>query len=131
MSAATAHAGLLESVSLFRGKSFDHPDEVRTFDKGRMDVVNLGDITLGRLVLQPGWKWSECVKPIAGTELCEEAHIGYVLSGQIKLVQSDGREIVFRAGEAMSAPSGHDAWVVGNEPCILINFLGVANYAKK
>jgi len=131
MATAKAHAGLLESVTHFGAKSFDHPDEVRTFDKGKLELVHLGNISIGRLTFLPGWKWSECIKPIAGTKLCEEAHIGYVVSGRLKIVQSDGREIVFCAGDAMSVPSGHDAWVVGNEPCILINFLGVADYAKK
>ena len=131
MSTAAERVGLLERVSYFGAKSFDHSDEVRTFEKGKMEVVHLGEITLGRLTFQPGWKWSESVKSIAGTDLCEEAHIGCCISGRLKIVQSDGREIVFRAGDAMSVPSGHDAWVVGDEPVVLVDWYGASNYAKQ
>jgi hypothetical protein len=113
-------------------KSIDSPDETRTFDKGHVDVVTIGDMVLGRATFEPGWKWSECVKPIAGTDSCEVHHNGYIESGRMHLVMDDGSEYDLGPGDVFVAPPGHDAWTVGNEPCIAYDFApGAAGYAKR
>ncbi len=115
--------GALES------QSFDKPDETRTFDRGHMDLVTLGDLTIGRAVFEPGWKWSECVKPIAGTDTCEVSHAGYVLSGRLHVVMNDGTEGEAGPGEMFRIAPGHDAWTAGDEPCVVLDIQGAANYA--
>ncbi|BDE05523.1 cupin [Vulcanimicrobium alpinum] len=112
-------------------KNFTQADETRPFAKGRLDVVNVGGHTIGRAVFEPGWKWSECVKPIAKTESCQAAHLGYVISGRMTVVTDDGKTLDFGPGDAMSLPPGHDAWIVGNEPCVVVDFVGFENYAKR
>jgi hypothetical protein len=111
-------------------KDFSHPDEVRTFEKGRMEVLNTGGGTVGRLVLEPGWRWSKHVKPIAGTELCEAPHFQYHVAGTIHIVMSDGTEFDAGPGAVTSLPAGHDAWVVGKEPAVVVDFFGATTYAK-
>ena len=113
-----------------QGKNLGSPDETRSFDKGKMDVVTLDNVTVGRAVFEPGWKWSECVKPIAGTESCEVAHVGYVVSGRMKVVMDDGSEMEYGAEDALVIPPGHDAWIVGDEPCTVLDFAGADEYAK-
>src|SRR5580765_6068537 len=110
-------------------KRFDNPDEVRTPPKARGEVIKLGDATAMRGTFEPGWKWSECVKPIAGTDSCEVAHLGYVVSGTMVCRMDDGTEFTVTAGEAANIPPGHDAWVTGTEPCVFLDFQGAANYA--
>jgi len=112
-------------------KSLDSPDETRKFDKGKVDVVNLGGGTVGRYRFEPGWKWSESVKPIAGTDLCQAPHAMYQISGRMHVVQADGTEFEVGPGEAATVPPGHDAWVVGNEPAVGIDWGGMASYAKR
>ncbi len=112
-------------------KSFGSPDEVRTFDKGKLELIKVGGALIGRATLQPGWKWSESVKPIAKTESCEAPHFQYHASGTIRIRMDDGTERDVKAGEVSLVPSGHDAWVVGNEPVVLIDFQGMADYAKE
>lgn len=85
---------------------------------------------MGRATFEPGWKWSECVKPIAQTESCQAAHLGYVESGKMIVVMDDGKKLEFGPGDAMSLPPGHDAWVVGSDKCIVVDFVGFENYAK-
>jgi len=111
-------------------KGLDSPDEVRSFDKGRMDVVTLGNVTVGRAVFEPGWRWSECVKPIAGTDSCQVPHVGYVVSGRMKVVMDDGAEEEFGPNDALVIPPGHDAWILGEEPCVVLDFAGADEYAK-
>ena len=106
------------------------PDEARTFDLGQLELVTLGGITFGRATLQPGWKWSTCVKPMAKTESCEVAHLQYHISGRLKVVMDDGSEEEFGPGELAMLPPGHDAWVVGNEPVVIIDVSGMAHYAE-
>jgi hypothetical protein len=110
-------------------KRFETPDEVRNVPKAKVEVVNLGDATAMRGTFEPGWKWSECVKPIVGTESCEVAHLGYVVSGTMVCRMNDGTVIRASADEAANIPPGHDAWVEGNEPCVFLDFQGAANYA--
>ena len=107
-----------------QGKNLGSPDEVRSFDKGKMDVVTLGNVTVGLATFEPGWQWSECVKPVAGTDSCQVPHVGYVLSGQIKVVMDDCSEEEFSPDNAVVIPPGHDAWVVGDEPCVMLDFRG-------
>jgi mannose-6-phosphate isomerase-like protein (cupin superfamily) len=112
-------------------KDFSNPDEVRTFDKGKLELIKVGGALIGRATLQPGWKWSESVKPIAKTESCEAPHFQYHASGTIRIKMDDGTERDVKAGEVSLVPTGHDAWVLGNEPVVLIDFQGMADYAKE
>ena len=112
-------------------KSFNTPDEVRTFTKGKVELVNLGEATIGRATFEPGWRWSTCVKPLANTNSCEAAHFGYQISGTMRVRMDDGTELECKAGDVASIPSGHDAWVVGNEPVVVVDFQGMPNYAKQ
>ncbi len=111
-------------------RNIDSPDETRPFKAhGRMDVVTLGDFTLGRGVFEPGWRWSEDVKPIAGTESCQVRHTGICISGEMVVRYDDGTEVTFGAGDVMLIEPGHDGWVVGNEACVMLD-TGIAAYAK-
>jgi hypothetical protein len=112
-------------------KSLDSPDEVRPFkDKGEAHVVNLSSGPVGKGVYEPGWRWSEHVKPIAGTDSCQTAHLGYVLSGRIHIRMDDGTEGEAGPGDAVRIEPGHDAWVVGDQPCVLVDFGQIQHYAK-
>ena len=112
-------------------KSLDSPDETRSFGKGTAEIVTLGGVTVGRGVLQPGWRWSEHVKPIAGTDSCEVTHTGYVISGRLKVVMNDGSEAELGPGDAHVIPPGHDAWVLGDEAYVAVDFSPeFADYAK-
>jgi hypothetical protein len=111
-------------------KTLNKPDETRNFPKGKLEVVTIGETTIGRAEFQPGWKWSECMKPIAGTESCQAAHLGYCISGRMAILTDDGQQIEFGPGDAMWIPPGHDAWIVGNEACVVVDFTGFADYAK-
>jgi hypothetical protein len=112
-------------------KNVASPDEVRKFKNGQIELVNLGGGSVGLGTFQPGWKWSNDVKPIAGTDLCQAPHFGYQISGRLHTVMADGSEIESGPGDVVAIPPGHDAWVVGNEACVLIDWSGAANYAKK
>jgi hypothetical protein len=112
-------------------KAFKSPDEVRTFEKGKLELLNIGGGVVGKLTLEPGWRWSKHVKPIAKTDWCEAPHFQYHASGRIHILMSDGTEFEAGPGDVTALPSGHDAWVVGNEPVILIDWYGASNYAKK
>ena len=118
--------GKMESRSLN-----SKPDETRRFDKGRMDVANMGQTVIGRFTFEPGWKWSTSVKPMVKTESCQMHHTGYIISGRMRARMDDGTEMEFGPGEAVIVPPGHDAWVVGNEPCVGIDFTGAKTYAQK
>jgi len=111
-------------------KSFNHPDETRPFESGKMEIVRLGETTIGRATLQPGWKWSTCVKPIAQTESCQVAHLGYMCAGRMKVVMDDGSERELGPGDMASIAPGQDAWVVGNEPVVFVEFSGAGSYAR-
>jgi hypothetical protein len=112
-------------------KSLDQPDERRTPDKTTMDLVTIGETTFARVRFEPGWRWSECIKPVVGGDSCQAHHIGYVISGQIHVVHSDGSELDLGAGDAMDIGPGHDAWVVGDEPYVGIEVQqGTIDYAK-
>ncbi len=112
-------------------KNYSKPDETRTFDKGQIDLVTVNGITFGRGTLQPGWKWSTCVKPLAKTASCESAHTQFLISGRLHVSMDDGTELEFGPGDVAFTPPGHDAWVVGNEPCVFIDVTGLRDYAKR
>jgi uncharacterized cupin superfamily protein len=111
-------------------KNFDAADETRTASKTKVEVVDLGAVTAMRGTFEPGWKWSECVKPVAGTESCQVAHTGYVASGRMMIRMDDGTEHEFGPGDVGTIPPGHDAWVVGDDACVFIDFQGGEIYAK-
>src|SRR5512136_2461058 len=103
-------------------KSVNKPDEARRFTRGRMDVVTLGDLIVGRATFEPGWRWSECVRPIAGTPSCMVHHNGYIVSGRMRVRMDDGTESEVGPGDVFVCPPGHDAWIVGNETCVMLEF---------
>ena len=111
-------------------KNFAKPDEVRTFEKGKIELVKVNGTVMGKATLQPGWKWSTHVKPIAKTALCDAPHFQYIVSGQMTLKTESGEEYTVKAGDILKIGAGHDAWVVGNEPMIAVDFQGLADYAK-
>jgi len=111
-------------------KELDQPDETRTFDHGHVDVVRLGDHSIGRTHLEKGWRWSASVKPVVGTDLCQVAHVGYAVTGRLGVVMADGTEFQVSAGEAYSITPGHDAWVEGDEPFSGVEFESLADYAR-
>jgi ethanolamine utilization protein EutQ (cupin superfamily) len=111
--------------------SFDQPTEVRTFDKGRVELVTLDGHPVMRTRLDPGWRWSECVKPIAQTDWCEVTHMGYMVSGRMTIRMSDGEERTFGPGDVAFIPAGHDAWVVGDQTVVFVDFQGAPNYARE
>ena len=113
-----------------RRKRFDRPDEVRQVEKARIELVELGELAVGRAVFEPGWRWSEHVKPIVGTESCQVHHIGYVVSGHLHVEMSDGAALEVMGGDAFEIPPGHDAWVVGDEPWISIDWAGRRLFAR-
>ena len=112
--------------------SFDSPDETRRPDKSRVDVVSMGETKAARLTFEPGWRWSECIKPVAGTDSCQARHVGVVVSGRLHVVHEDGTEGEVGAGEAYVVEPGHDAWVVGDDRFVAYEFesRAVAEYAK-
>ena len=111
-------------------RSFGAPDEVREFPNGRAEIVNIGEAEVGRLVFQPGWRWSTDVKPIANTDSCTAPHFQYHVSGRLAILMDDGIELVAGPGDITSLPSGHDAWVVGDEAVVTVDWFGASNYAK-
>lgn len=111
-------------------RNISSPDETRTFDKGRVDLVNVGKATIGKISLEPGWKWSESVKPIVKTKSCEMPHTQYAISGRIHIKMDDGSEFEIGPGDAAYIPPGHDAWVVGDEPFVGVDVTGLKEYAK-
>jgi hypothetical protein len=122
MSTSTRH--------LTEQKNFAEPDEVREFPNGRVELLDIGNGQVGRIVAEPGWRWSNDVKPIAGTESCEAPHFQYHVSGRLAIRMDDGTELIAGPGDITSLPSGHDAWVVGDEPVVVIDWYGASHYAK-
>lgn len=119
-----------ETTAAAERKNFGAPDETRPFELGKVELVQIGGGTVGRLILQPGWRWSKHVKPLVKTELCEAPHFQYLVSGVLHIVMSDGTEWDATPGEVALVPSGHDAWVVGNEPVVVVDWNGATDYAK-
>jgi hypothetical protein len=106
----------------FHSKSFDEPDEQRTPDKTTVDVVKLPGANVARLTFQAGWRWSECIRPVVGGDSCQVRHVGALISGELELVHDDGSKGRLSAGSAYIIGPGHDAWVVGDEPAVSLEF---------
>jgi hypothetical protein len=119
-----------KTMALAEQKTFNTPDETRSFERGQLDLLNIAGAEIGRLTLQPGWRWSTHVKPLAGTELCEAPHFQYHLQGTLHIVMGDGSEFDAGPGDVTALPHGHDAWVVGEEPVVVVDWWGASNYAK-
>ncbi len=111
-------------------KSFGTPDETRSFEFGEARQLKIGGADIGLLTFQPGWRWTEHIKPFAGTDLCEQPHFMYHISGTLRALMADGSEFDIQAGDVALLPPGHDAWVVGNEPVIAIDWYDASNCAK-
>jgi hypothetical protein len=111
-------------------KTFGKPDEVRAFPHGKAEILKIGGGEVGRLVFEPGWRWSTDVKPLAKTKSCEAPHFQYHVSGRLVIRMDDGTEIIAGPGDITSLPSGHDAWVLGDEPAVVVDWFGASNYAK-
>jgi hypothetical protein len=112
-------------------KSFKKPDEVREFPAGRLELVNIGGATLGRAIFEPGWRWSASVQPLVKTRSCEAPHFQYHVSGILRVRMDDGTEFDCRPGDISLLPSGHDAWVIGDEPAVVVDFQGMLDYARR
>ena len=117
-------------MKTIKKKKLNNPDEKREFPNGQVELVTIGDVTFGRGTFQPGWKWSKSVKPIAKTDSCLAPHTQYHLSGILHVKMDDGTEMEYGPGDVGVIPPGHDAWVVGNEPVIVIDFTGFTHYAE-
>ena len=111
-------------------KTFSKPDETREFPRGRAEIVKIGAGEVGRLVFQPGWRWSNDLRPIAHTQSCTAPHFQYHVSGKLGIRMDDGTEFIAGPGDVTCLPSGHDAWVVGDEPVVVVDWFGASNYAK-
>jgi hypothetical protein len=119
------------SSSKMEVKHLSSPDEVRKFENGKIELVKMGGGTIGRAKFEPGWRWSKHVKPIAKTDSCEAPHFQYHVSGVLHIVMNDGTARDVGPGEISLVPPGHDAWVVGNEPVVVVDFRGLTDYAKQ
>lgn len=113
-------------------KSLNSPEETRQFaeGKGKLELVNTESGPVGRATFEPGWRWSLHVKPIANTESCQAPHLGYFVSGRMAVRMDDGEELEYEPGDFAVIPPGHDAWIVGQEPCVVIDWQGFTDYAK-
>jgi hypothetical protein len=110
--------------------NFSSPDEVRRPENTTVEVVKIGGGEIGRYTFQPGWRWAEHIKPVAGTETCQTEHVGYVVSGTLHVEADDGSSGEMTSGSVYRIAPGHDAWVVGDEPVVVVEFQGAASYAK-
>jgi len=110
-------------------KSFGTPDEVRDFPKGRLELIKVGGATIGRAIFEPGWRWATSVQPIVKTASCEAPHFQYHVAGVLRIRMDDGAEFDCRPGDVSLLPSGHDAWVVGDQAAIVVDFQGMLDYA--
>lgn len=127
--AQTTAVNLLPRMPKAEHKNFSTPDERKAFPHGKVELLNIVGGTIRRLTLEPGWCWSKDNKPATGTEWCEVLHFQYQLSGRMHILMKDGTEFDLGPGDVAALPSGHDAWVIGSEPVVLVDWLGVSNYA--
>ncbi len=111
-------------------RDFTAPDEVRTPDKTTVELVNIAGGQVGRYTFQPGWRWSECIKPVVATESCQVGHLGYAVSGRLHVMHDDGTEVDVAPGDVYRIAPGHDAWVVGDEPAVFVEFQGATHYGE-
>ena len=118
----------MESIDV---RGFSQPDEIRFFEKGRVELVSVGGVMVGKATFEPGWRWSTHVRPIVNTESCEAPHFQYHVSGTLRVVTDDGEMRDLRAGDVSALGAGHDAWVIGDVPVVVIDFQGMMDYAKE
>src|SRR5437868_890546 len=118
------------NVNKFAARSHDSPDETRSPDKTRIEVIRLEGYTIGRFNFEPGWRWSECLKPVVGTDSCQNSHVGYAASGQLTVRLNDGSQKSIGAGQSYTIPPGHDAWVDGSVPFVGIEVMSAEQYAR-
>jgi len=118
------------AVTKFASKPHSSPDEIRTPDKTKVEIVRLEGYTIGRYTMEPGWRWSNCIKPVVKTDKCQLSHVGYAVSGRLTVSMQDGTKKTIAAGESYTIPPGHDAWVEGNEPFVGIEVMSAEQYAK-
>lgn len=130
LSAHTVINGKSSILEKAEVKNFSKPEEVREFPKGKLELIKVGGATIGKATFQPGWKWSESVQPLIKTASCEAPHFQYHVSGILKIKMDDGSILECKPGDVSLLPNGHDAWVVGNEPAVVIDFQGMIDYAK-
>ncbi len=112
-------------------KHFTKPDEVRNFPKGKLEIVNIGGAVIGRATFEPGWRWSTSIQPLVNTKSCEAPHFQYHVSGTLMVKMDDGTQIECKPGDVSLLPTGHDGWVVGDEPVVIVDFQGMVDYALK
>ena len=112
-------------------RRFSEPSDVRTIPRGRIDIVELDDTVVGRMIYEPGWRWSVDIQPIAGTDTCQYHHLGITLSGRLRAQMPDGTELEIGPGDVFEIPPGHDAWVVGDEPWVSVDFEAMRTYGKQ
>jgi hypothetical protein len=110
---------------------FAKPDEVREFPKGRLELVKIGGATIGRATFEPGWRWATSVQPLARTKSCDAPHFQYHVAGVLRVRMDDGTELSCRPGDVSLLPTGHDAWVEGSEPVVVVDFQGMLDYARE
>lgn len=120
----------MTSTSKILAKSLKSPDETLMFEKEKIEIVNLGNATIARVTLEPGWRWDKHVKPRVNTKSCELPHTSLILSGRTKTIMDDGTELEGGPGDVAVVPPGHNTWVLGDEPCIIIDFTGVEDWVK-
>jgi class 3 adenylate cyclase len=120
----------MPAMARFQHKRLDQPDEVRPYPLGSAEVFELDDFVIGRMTMEPGWRWSKDVRPIAGTERCMYHHLGYCLSGTLKIELEDGTTGTINSGEMFEIPPGHESWVDGDEPWVALDFRGARSYAR-
>jgi quercetin dioxygenase-like cupin family protein len=117
-------------MAKLESKPLNQPDETRPIEKGTVEIVQLDGASVMRTTFEPGWRWSECVKPVAGTDSCQTHHVGYTVSGRMHVVMDDGSELDIAPGEAFQIPPGHDAWIEGDETFVAVDFRGGPAYAR-
>ena len=122
---------MTSTMSATEHVTFGKHSETREFPHGKAEILKVGGAEIGRLVFQPGWRWSNDVKPLAGTASCEAPHFQYHVSGRLGIRMDDGTEFIAEPGDVTSLPSGHDAWVVGDEPVVVVDWYGASQYAKQ
>jgi hypothetical protein len=121
----------LNFVTAVAVKSFDLPDKKRCPDKAEFDLVTVNDYSVARLILNPGWRWSESSKPFEKTDFCQHNHLGFCVSGVLEVETADGVRSTIRANDTYTLPPGHDEWVLGNEPFVAVEFLGAASFGRR
>jgi ethanolamine utilization protein EutQ (cupin superfamily) len=121
----------VKSMEKAEHRNFEKADEVREVPKGRLELLHVGGRVIGRAILEPGWRWSESVQPIAKTKFCEAPHFQYHVAGVLRVRMEDGTEFECRPGDISLLPAGHDAWVVGDEPVVIVDFQGMKDYATR